>query len=180
MLAIGVGTWKTHTMSEVRIGAEHVRATLLTTLATEPRAYDQSQLAMHIDRPRTEVARAVKHYRSTGWIEDAPAKIRTELAVTPKFWVDINRMLFSLDLRDVDAAHHASGVNSRAAMETFADGTPEHDAVHVDYLGRAALLSQRHDLGKRQGWFSGVVGWTSLITIEALCPEHINHSLNEY
>jgi DNA-binding IclR family transcriptional regulator len=167
-------------MPRTRIGNEPVRATLLATLAAEPHTYNQSQLASQMGCHRQEVVWAVKHYRTTGWIEDAPARTRTELAITPEFWTYINGMLFSLDLRDIDAAHHEAGVGSRAAMETFADGTPEHDAAHVDYLGRAALLSQRHDLGRRQGWFSGAIGWTSLITIEALCPERINHSLAEY
>ena len=147
-------------------------ATLMTIITLEPYTYTQDQLARKAYIAIYGTNRALTDLGKRGWlstrgIDTGSAGSRPQLYGPSSSFdeaVDKTREhIASFSKRD--QLIFGRSVQSRVRANELSDGI-KWDEATARWLGGAALLSKRHDLGEA-GWFNGRAGWESLIAITA-------------
>jgi len=155
-------------MGYINSGPERVRAATMTDVFLNP-GITQSQITKKLGVDHSMVSRAVLALDKRGWLADPEVVGKAKhLYVTSNFGRALSvveRNLSSLPTND--RRLFSAGVMERREMLSLPEGTLERDLAHSSYLGRVALLGERHDLSESHDWFSGANGWLALVEIEA-------------
>lgn len=162
-----------------RNGSQRVQAGILQIIPANPDQYSIGMLARQIGpnhNLRADITRSVGWFiNSKGWlawsepkkVESDDCKVATRrLSATHLFWEDFNKMMANITLSQQDSTLFEEAVIACQAMDTMEPGEYTRDVAEASYLGRAAILGQRHDLFAHI-WPEAGLGWTAIIAAEA-------------